>query len=97
MSAMSLARNAGAISPARIITYVWLFLCAITVLSWWLGHGDTIASVPITVAVIVIGAVKSRLILRTFMEVEHGPTWLKVSTDAWLVALWGTVLAIYLY
>ena len=39
------------------ITYAWLALSAITVLSWWLapGHGRAdaaVASVPITIAVV---------------------------------------------
>ena len=37
MSAMSLARNAGAISPARIVTYVWLVALWGTVLAIYLS------------------------------------------------------------
>jgi hypothetical protein len=52
---------------------------------------------PITVAVLLLGFVKGRLIIRTFMEVRTAPRWLQLSTDAWLVVLWGSILAIYLY
>lgn len=82
-------------------TTVWLVLSAITVVSWWLapGHsaGHATANVSITVAVIVLGFVKGRMIIRYFMEVRTAPRWLKICTDAWLVALWGAILGIYLY
>lgn len=95
---MTTSRN---ISDNRAITVVWLALTAITVLSWWLapGHsgGHAEASIPITVAAIVLGFVKCRLIVRYFMEVRTAPKWLRHSTDAWLVALWVAVLAIYLW
>lgn len=95
---MTTSRN---ISDNRAITVVWLALTAITVLSWWLapGHsgGHAEASIPITVAAIVLGFVKCRLIVRYFMEVRTAPKWLRYSTDAWLVALWVAVLAIDLW
>jgi hypothetical protein len=88
-------------SGARRTTLTWLVLCVITIGSWWLapGHqgGAAAASVPITVAVILLGFVKGRLIIRTFMEVRLAPRWLRLSTDTWLVALWGSTLVIYLY
>jgi hypothetical protein len=89
------------VTASRTVTAVWLILSAITVGSWWLApghmHGPTTASVPITVAVVVLGAVKSRLIIRYFMEVRTAPAWLRIATDAWLVLFWVTVLAIYLH
>jgi hypothetical protein len=85
----------------RATTYVWLFLSAITVISWWLapGHpgGQAVASVPITVAVVLLGFVKGRMIIRYFMEVRTAPRWLKAATDAWLIVLWAAILGIYLY
>ncbi len=55
------------------------------------------ASVPITVAVVLLGFVKGRMIIRYFMEVRTAPRWLKVTTDTWLLVVWGAILAIYLY
>ncbi|MCV7042115.1 cytochrome C oxidase subunit IV family protein [Mycolicibacterium moriokaense] len=85
----------------RGITTAWLVLCALTIGSWWLSpaHGGAAAvpSLPITVAVIVVGFVKCRLIIRYFMEVATAPRWLKLATDGWLVALWTAVLVIYVY
>ncbi len=94
--------TSGPVSSSRAITYAWLALSAITVLSWWLapGHGRAdaaVASVPITIAVVLLGFIKGRLVIRYFMEVRTAPQWLRVATDAWLAVLWLAVLAIYLF
>lgn len=83
------------------LTYVWLVLSAITVAAWWLGpahtHRAVVASVGITVAVLVMAVIKARLIIQHFMEVRTAPRWLRLFTDIWLIALWGAVLGIYLW
>jgi hypothetical protein len=88
-------------TKARAITYVWIILSALTIVSWFLGParvaGTAVASVPITVAVLAMAFIKARLIIRYFMEVRTAPVWLKLATDAWLVVLWGALLAIYLW
>ena len=84
---------------ARTITWAWLALVTITIGSWWLApahSGTAEASVPITAVVLVLALIKSRLIIRHFMEVRTAPRWLKASTDAWLVVLFGAVFVIYL-
>jgi hypothetical protein len=91
-----------AMFAAHRLTYVWIALSAVTVLSWWLGHrahahGHFVKSLPITVGVLAIGFVKTWLVIREFMEVRTAPTWLRLVTDGWLVAFWGAVLVIYLY
>ncbi|KWX68152.1 cytochrome C oxidase subunit IV family protein [Mycobacterium sp. NAZ190054] len=95
------ATTTGASAQNRAITLAWLGLSAITLLSWWLapghsgGHADP--SVPITVAAILLGFVKCRMIIRYFMEVRTAPRWLRRGTDAWLVVLWTAVLVVYLW
>ena len=88
-------------TAARTTTYAWIVLSAITIVSWWLAPGHTrgataVASVPITVAVVLLAFIKGRLIIRYFMEVRTAPRWLKLFTDVWLTVLWAGVLAIYL-
>ncbi|MEU4314196.1 cytochrome C oxidase subunit IV family protein [Nocardia sp. NPDC024068] len=82
-------------------TVVWLLLAVITLLSWALapGHGQSQAtpSIPITLAVVALGALKGRLIIGYFMEARTAPRWLRIATDLWLVVLWGAVLGIYLW
>ncbi|MGV0811568.1 cytochrome C oxidase subunit IV family protein [Mycolicibacterium boenickei] len=84
----------------RAVTQTWLLLTAITVGSWWLApaqYSDALrASVPITALVLALTLVKSRLIIRQFMEVRTAPRWLKLATDGWLVVLFGSIFAIYL-
>lgn len=69
--------------------------------SWWLSpaHSAKTAtpSVPITVAVVILGFIKCRLIIRYFMKVRSAPRWLRLATDGWLVVLWLGALGIYLY
>jgi caa(3)-type oxidase subunit IV len=85
----------------RAITYAWLVLTGITIVSWWLapGHsgGVAVPNVAITVAVVALGFVKGRLIVGYFMEVRTAPRWLRLATDAWLAVLWLGILAIYLW
>lgn len=85
----------------RTLTVAWLALSAITVISWWLAPGHSgdppVPSIPITVAVVVLGFVKCRMIIRYFMEVRTAPRWLGRSTDAWLLVLWTAILVIYLW
>ncbi|MBU9766167.1 prokaryotic cytochrome C oxidase subunit IV family protein [Mycobacterium sp. TNTM28] len=84
----------------KTVTRTWLVLVAITVGSWWLApaqYSDTLrASVPITALVLAFTLIKSRLIIRQFMEVRSAPPWLKLATDGWLAVLFGGIFAIYL-
>lgn len=66
---------------------------------WGSIHADAVASasIPITAAVIALGALKGRLIIRFFMEARTAPRWLRLATHAWLVVLWGLVPAVYLW
>jgi cytochrome c oxidase subunit IV len=88
-------------SAADTTTYAWIILSANTILSWWPAPGHTrgaavVASAPIT-AVIRLGFIKGRMIIRYFKEVRTAPRWLKLCTAAWLTAVWARILAIYLH
>jgi hypothetical protein len=88
-------------TETRAITYAWLVLTGITNATRWLapGHsgGVAVPNVAITVAVVALGFIKGRLIIRYFMEVRTAPRWLRLATDAWLAVLWLGILAIYLW
>lgn len=86
---------------SRAITGVWGLLVLITIGTGWLApaaHTNHLAqaSTPITVLVLALALIKSRLIIRYFMEVRGAPRWLRLATDGWLAALFGAVLVIYL-
>jgi hypothetical protein len=98
---MTSTTSQSAADSGRTTTYVWAILSAITIASWFLApaheHGVVVASTPITIAVLLLALVKTRLIIQHFMEVRTAPVWLKLATDAWLVVLFGGILAIYLW
>jgi hypothetical protein len=87
-------------AEAARITYTWLALSALTLLSWFLGTerttGPRTASTAVTIGVLAIAFVKARGIIRIFMEVRTAPRWLKRACDGWMVALWATILVLYL-
>ncbi|WP_330255241.1 cytochrome C oxidase subunit IV family protein [Nocardia sp. NBC_00565] len=68
---------------AARITNVGILLCAITILSWWLGTEGTGAGIEpatvITIAVVAMGLLEARFIIRHFMEVRTGPAWLRTA------------------
>lgn len=87
-------------TSARAMTWTWAALTVITIGSWWLAPAhftNTVhASTGITALVLVLTFIKARLIIRNFMEVQHGPRWLRWATDAWLGLLVAVVFGIYL-
>ncbi len=88
------------VNGQRVVTWVWFGLVVITIGSWWLAPahvgGAAQPSTLITAVVLVLALIKSRLIIRYFMEVRTAPRWLQRTADAWLAALFATVFVIYL-
>ena len=88
------------VAASRAMTWAWLVLVSITVASWWLAPahavGAAVPSVGVTAVVLVLALVKSRLIIRYFMEVRSAPRWLRIGTDVWLVLLLGSIFGIHL-
>ncbi len=82
------------------VDFVWIALSAVTAVSWALGAATDgshlVTSVPTTLGVLAIALLKARGIIRYFMEVQTAPTWLRRFTDLWMVALWGSILTLYL-
>jgi hypothetical protein len=83
----------------RRLLVAWLALVAVTLVSWWIGshHGHSAfrSSAAITYGVILIAAIKIRVIVREFMEVGHAPRLLRRLTDGWTIFLIAALLAIY--
>jgi caa(3)-type oxidase subunit IV len=78
------------------LTYVWLLLSIITVISWWLGTRTSVSAVSVVV-VVLIACVKSRLVIWNFMEVSRAPTWLRVTCDSWLALTFGMIVSFYFF
>ena len=77
----------------------WLVLITVTFASWWLGtSGDGAArrvDVAVTISVILIALLKTRLVFWYFMEVRSAPSWLRWACDGWLAALAAVIFALY--
>jgi len=86
-----------AISPRKLI-YVWAILVAVTIASWRLGRGTDApfhVDQMITIGVLLVAAVKARLVIHYFMEVRHAPAWLKWTCDGWLALLFLALFGFY--
>jgi hypothetical protein len=83
------------------LTYVWLLLSAFTIIVWWLGTQSSTSSLEVSaisaVVVVLIACVKSRLVIRNFMEVSRAPTWLRVTCDSWLALTFGMIVSFYFF
>ena len=82
----------------RLLTS-WLGLSLITLVSWWIGtnHGQRHfePNAAVTYAVLLIAAVKIRVIMREFMEVRLAPPLLRRVTDAWIALIFVLLLSVY--
>ncbi|HEY1077705.1 MAG TPA: cytochrome C oxidase subunit IV family protein [Fontimonas sp.] len=80
---------------------VCALLTGATLLSWWIGgnHGlqRYALDAGITVGVILMAALKVRLIVWEFMELRHAPRSLRRIADATLAALIGALLLVYCF
>ena len=87
--------------PSRIagarVTWAWALLSALTVVSWVLAATRRFSpSTAVTIVVLSIAAVKTRIVIRQFMEVRVAPHWLRRATDAWLAVLMAAIIGLYL-
>ena len=81
------------------LTSVWSLLSTITLVSWWLGtqagsHPNGLNATSAAV-VVLIACVKSRLVIRNFMEVARAPIWLRATSDSWLALTFGMIASFY--
>lgn len=82
----------------RTLIVVWAALVAVTIASWWLGRSTDApfhVDQMITVGVLLVAAVKVRLVIHYFMEVRHAPRWLKWTCDGWLAVLFLALFGFY--
>lgn len=93
-------------TASKTITYIWAFLIAATIMTWWLGNSrgefsynfsNPIPDYALSAGIMLIAAIKVRLIIWHFMEVKEGPIWLRWSFDVWLCMLTTIILGLYYY
>ena len=73
---------------------VWFALVVATAVSWYLGTGDGDPR-TVTTVVVAVALVKTRFVLRYFMEVRHAPTALRLLADAWVIGVCTAILVLY--
>ena len=80
------------------ITRTWALLSALTIVSWALAATRRFSpSTAVTIVVLAIAAVKTRIVIRQFMDVRVAPRWLRRATDAWLAVLMAAIIGLYLW
>ena len=78
------------------VTIVWAALMLATITSTWLLSNNSVTPEVATVAIMLIAAVKLRLVIRHFMEVRRAPLALRFICDGWLLAVTALILTVYL-
>lgn len=74
----------------------WLFLVALTVISWAVGAEHGTGSM-VAVLVLGIAAIKVRLVGLDFMELRHAPIPLRAAFEGYCVVIWATLSGLYLW
>lgn len=80
----------------RGATRVWLLLMAATIVTTWVLTKDTFTARVATSAIVLIAAIKVRLVLLHFMELRHAPLPLRIVFEGWVLAVAGALITLYL-
>jgi heme/copper-type cytochrome/quinol oxidase subunit 4 len=78
------------------VSIVWAALTLATCASTWLLSKNSVKPEVATVAIMLIAAVKVRLVIRYFMEVRLAPLALRLVCDGWLLAVTALIVTVYL-
>ena len=78
------------------VTIVWAALMLATFTSTWLLSKNSVAPEVATAAIMLIAAVKVRLVIWHFMEVRRAPLALRSVCDGWLLAVTALIVTVYL-
>ncbi len=85
-------------SSHRTLISVWAILVVVTVASWQLGRSTDAPfqlDGTITIGVLLVAAIKVRLVIFYFMEARHAPSWLKWTCDGWLLFMFLSLFGVY--
>ena len=72
-------------------TLVWLFLMLATCVTTWGLSKDQFSASVATLAIILIAAIKIRLVLLHFMELRHAPLPWRLLMEAWVLLVTGAI------
>ena len=78
------------------VSIVWAALMLATCATTWLLSTNSVTPEVATVAIMLIAAVKVRLVIRHFMELRRAPLALRFVCDGWLLAVTALIPTVYL-
>ena len=78
------------------VSIVWAALMLATCASTWLLSKNSVTPKVATVAIMLVAAVKVRLVISHFMEVRRAPLALRFVCDGWLLAVTALIVTVYL-
>jgi len=78
-------------------TVVWAALMLATCISTWGLPKDALSPEAAVAAIMLIAAVKLRLVLNHFMELAHAPWEWRLPFEAWTAICTAAILGIYLH
>mgnify|MGYP003576877668 CR=1 FL=1 len=82
-------------ADVKRINLVWVVLVLATLASWWTAEHE---SAPIFfAAVMIVAALKIRLILWHFMDLKDGPLPWRIFFDCWAAACAAIILGVHWY
>ena len=79
------------------VTLVWLLLMAATCLTTRGLSKDQFTASVATLSIILIAAIKVRLVLLHFMELRHAPLPWRLLLEAWVLVVTGAIAGFYLH
>jgi hypothetical protein len=78
------------------VSIVWAALMLATCASTWLLSKNSVTPEMAMVAIVLVAAVKVRLVMGHFMEVRRAPLALRLVCDGWLLAVTSMIVTVYL-
>ena len=83
---------------AKFDILIWAFLIIFTLFSVWLGHGpEAFTNAQITVFILVVTFIKTRLIILHFMEIKHAPLPLRIVFEVWGIGACSLLIYLLLF
>jgi heme/copper-type cytochrome/quinol oxidase subunit 4 len=78
-------------------TLVWIVLMLATCLTWWSAKGGAVPPIEATAIVMVVAAVKARLVILHFMKLKGAPPSWRLLFEGWVVVSTAVILGGYWY
>ncbi len=83
----------------RAISYVWLVLIVLTLVSWGAGIEERVGGhhTALVLAILTISVVKVRMVGLYFMELRHAPIPLRAVFEGYCLVLFGLLSGMFFF